>query len=76
MLFIQSDFKVGAGWGGGGGGRRVFPVILYKGNNVCDCWFAFLHTRSFLEKGSTLKRKNLLPGGANYFLLEQTPKIS
>ena len=35
--------------------------------------FAFLHSKPLLKKGSTLKGKNLLPLGANSFLLEWTP---
>ena len=36
---------------------------FYKGDNL---WlpFGFLHTSHLLEKGSTLKAKNLLPRGA------------
>ena len=44
-------------------------VMFYKGDNFCDFLFTFLHTNPF-EKESTLKGKNLLPWGANSFLLE------
>ena len=30
---------------------RRFCAILYKGDNLCDFLFAFLHTKSLLKKG-------------------------
>ena len=54
--------------------------ILFKGDNFCDFLFAFLNNKPFLKKPtlkgknrflrSTLKGKNLLPRGANSFLLK------
>ena len=46
-----------------------FSIIFNKGDNFFDFLIAFLHNKS-LGKGSTLKGKNLLPKGANSFLLE------
>ena len=46
---------------------------LYKKPNFSDLMFVFLSTAVPSEKVSTLKGKNLLPTGANVFLLEQTP---
>ena len=48
----------------------LISCIYYKGDNFCDFLFAFLHANSLLKKGP-LKGKNLLPRGANSFLLEQ-----
>ena len=48
---------------------RLSP-ILYKGDNFCDILFIFSDKQFPSEKGSTLKGKNLLPMGANSFLLE------
>ena len=50
-----------------------FSAILDKGNNLYDFLFTFLHTRPLSEKGSTLIGKNLIPRGADSFLLGQTP---
>ena len=50
-----------------------FSVTFYKGDNFCDFLLIFLYTNPLLKKGSALKGKNLLPKGANSFLLEQTP---
>ena len=46
---------------------------FYKGDNFCDFLFALLYTNPYPKKGSTLKGKNLLPIGANSFLLEEIP---
>ena len=54
-----------------------FSVILCKGVNFCDFLYAFLYTKPLL-KGAFSKRKefapikgkNLLPWGANSFLIE------
>ena len=64
-------------------------MVVQLDRHFCDFLFAYLHTRSLLEKesrkgvcskrkelapsGSAVKGKNLLPQGANSFLLEQTP---
>ena len=51
----------------------VFFFIFYfdKGDNFYDFPPAFLYAHQFpSKKGSTLKRKNLLPTGAYSFLLE------
>ena len=45
---------------------RVF-AILYKGDNFVTCYYEY---QIASEKGSILKGKNLLPLGANSFLLE------
>ena len=47
-------------------------VIRYfcKGNNFCDILFGFQYTIPLLKKESILKGKDLLPRGANSFLLE------
>ena len=45
-----------------------FPMF-YKEEKFCDFLFALLHTKSLLKR-STQKGKNLLPKGANSFLLE------
>ena len=50
-----------------------FYAISAKGDNFCDFLFSFQYTKSLLKKGSTLKGKNLLPRGANSFLLDWTP---
>ena len=44
---------------------------IFKEGNFCDFLFAFLHTEKVYssQKKSTLKGKNLLPMGANSFLL-------
>ena len=41
-----------------------------QGYIVCDFLFAFLYAKSLFENRYTLKGKNLLPLGANSFLLE------
>ena len=46
-----------------------FSTIFNKGDNFCDLLFAVLHMVP-LQRGPTLKGKNLLPVGANSFLLE------
>ena len=46
-----------------------FSANLYKGDNFCDSVCSPAHQIPF-EKESALKGKNLLPGGANSFLLE------
>ena len=38
-----------------------FPANLYKEDYFCDFLFIFLHSYPPSEKGSTLKRKNLIP---------------
>ena len=43
--------------------------VFYKKNNFFEFLFSLLY-KTPSEKGSTLKGKNLLPGGANFFLLE------
>ena len=48
-----------------------FLPFFIKGDNYCDFHLALLH-KNPPEKGSTLKGKNLLPLGANSFLLEWT----
>ena len=45
-------------------------TIVYKADNKCDSDYFSLHKH--LLNVSTLKGKNLLPLGANSFLLEQT----
>ena len=47
-----------------------FPPFFDKGDNFCDFLFALLDVSPLLKKVSTLKGKNLLPGGANAFLLK------
>ena len=47
---------------------KTYNVILLFLGSVC-----FTARQAPPEKGSTLKEKNLLPWGANSFLLEQTP---
>ena len=49
------------------------PALFDKGDNFCDFLLAFLYTNSLLKTGSTKKGQNLLPLGANSFLLEYTP---
>ena len=49
----------------------TLSTIFYKGDNFCD-QVSFPVQKS-PEKGCTLKGKNLLPWGANSFLLEWTP---
>ena len=44
---------------------HLFTFLPYFVNFL----FAFLHTRSLLITGSTIKGKNVLPLGANSFLL-------
>ena len=46
-----------------------FSTIVYKRANFCDFICIPAH-ESPPEKGSTLQGKNLLPWGANSFLLE------
>ena len=58
------------------------PPFFYKIENFCNILFVLLRILSFLIKlstlsgttfvldGSTLKEKNLLPQGANSFLIE------
>ena len=48
-----------------------YSAIFYKGDNFCVFLYALLHPKPFW-KGSTVKGKNLLPMGANSFLLEYT----
>ena len=45
---------------------------LHKGDNFCEFLFAFMHNKIPSEKEMTLNGKNLLPLGANSFLLEST----
>ena len=45
----------------------------FKGMGVLSSGYSVKMTLFLFEKGSTLKGKNLLPGGANSFLLELTP---
>ena len=40
-----------------------------KEDNFCEVLFAFMYISSPFKKGSTLKEMNLLPIGANSFLL-------
>ena len=47
-----------------------FSAIVCKGDNINVFLFALMHIKLLLKKGSTLKGKNLLPPGANSFLLE------
>ena len=49
---------------------HTFSTIFYKTTFVASFLFSF--TPSPSEKGSTVKEKNLLPWGANSFLLEFT----
>ena len=48
---------------------RFFVIHLYKGDNICDSLFAFLHTSSFCKEVYP-KRKEFAPVGAKSFLLE------
>ena len=48
----------------------VFPQFCMREIKFCDFLFSFLAHTDPSEKGSTLKGKNLLPLGANSFLLE------
>ena len=50
----------------------MFSTIYYNRDNFWDFLFALLYTVPS-EKGSFLKRKNLLPRGENSFLLEKIP---
>ena len=45
----------------------IFPAILDKGYKLCVCLAIQLFP---FEKGSILKGRNLLPRGANSFLLK------
>ena len=47
-----------------------FFCHCYKGDNFCDFQFA---SEVPFGKGSALRGKNLLPPGANSFLIEQVP---
>ena len=47
-------------------------AIFNKGGNFYDFLFTFPAYKIVSEKGSTLKGKNLLPLGANSFLLQYT----
>ena len=50
-----------------------FLPFFNKGDNFCDFLFGFSIHQDTFKKGSTLKRENLLPRGANSSLLKQTP---
>ena len=50
-----------------------FSAIFFMADNFHDFLFAFLHKQIPSKNGYTLKRKNLLPLGANSFVLEYTP---
>ena len=51
---------------------HFLPCFTRETTLVTSC-FAFLHTKSPSEKGSTLKGKNLLPKGANSFHFRVDP---
>ena len=46
-----------------------FVTVSAKGDNFCDFLFALLHTKPLLKRVCSV-RKNLLPEGANSFLIE------
>ena len=49
-----------------------FSIFFHMSNNFCDFLFPLLFLSPFLQRGSTLRGKNLLPRVANSFRLEQT----
>ena len=53
--------------------RLKYTWVDLKGDKFNDFPFAYLHIKSLLKKGSSLKGKNMLPLGANSFLSEKIP---
>ena len=51
---------------------KVCQVYNRRETAFIISFLAILHTKPHAVKGSTLKGKNLLPRGANSFLLEET----